>query len=340
MRRWMRLIFNTLRFPYGYLRFRVYAKTDPWAHQALVQLFCDSGGRALDLFSFLIGLTSKKINFIESDGVLGPLNEVELKKYSAILKSQGYLVFPNALKVDMCERLLEYAYRTPALLRKMDYENADGPPRYEIFNQKNLSATRYEYPSDGLLAHEDFQLLMSDLSLLKLAQEYLGSKPIFDVFGMWWHTNFQSGPDSEAAQYYHFDLDRIKWLKIFIYLTDVGENNGPHTFVEGSHRSGSIPHSMLKQGYARINDDQVIAHYGASKQIEFLASRGTIIIEDTRGLHKGKAVSEDRSRLILQLQFSNSLFGAECQKAKIPHQRVSKLQEAIDISRDVYASFL
>lgn len=60
MRRWLRLIFNTLRFPYGYLRFRVYAKTDPWAHQALVQLFCDSGGRALDLFSFLIGLTSKK----------------------------------------------------------------------------------------------------------------------------------------------------------------------------------------------------------------------------------------------------------------------------------------
>ena len=42
--------------------------------------------------------------------------------------------------------------------------------------------------------------------------------------------------DSEAAQMFHFDLDRIKWLKFFIYLTDVKINSGPHVYVSGTHK--------------------------------------------------------------------------------------------------------
>ena len=45
------------------------------------------------------------------------------------------------------------------------------------------------------------------------------------------------GASSEAAQLFHFDMDRIRFLKVFIYLTDVGTENGPHVYVRGSHRS-------------------------------------------------------------------------------------------------------
>ncbi len=146
-------------------------------------------------------------------------------------------------------------------------------------------------------------------SIIAVAQSYLRCKPIFDVMAMWWHTAFSKQPDKDAAQFYHFDMDRIKWLKFFIYLTDVGPANGPHSFVKGSHRTGGIAGQLRAKGYARLTDEEVQACYPPERFVEFCALRGTVLAEDTRGLHKGKHVQVG-DRLMLQLQFSNSLFGS------------------------------
>ena len=233
---------------------------------------------------------------------------------------------------------MDFALKTPARLRRMDHEPEDTPTRLALFDAANPQAVRYDYPTDALLLHPNVQALLADHSLLALAQSYLGSRPRADVLSMWWHTNYQTNPDSEAAQFYHFDMDRIKWFKVFIYLTDVGPHDGPHKFIEGSHRTGNIPQSMLSQGYARLTDEEVLAHYGDAREIEFVAPRGTVIIEDTRGLHKGKAV-ESESRLILQLQFSNSLFGANYAKSKITSANNKYLKEIMEKAPDVYSNF-
>jgi hypothetical protein len=136
---------------------------------------------------------------------------------------------------------------------------------------------------------------------------------------MWWHTAYSKVPDKGAAQYWHFDMDRIKWIKFFIYLTDVGPNNGPHSFMKGSHRTGGIPEKLRMKGYARLSDDEVESCYSNDSVVEFSTPRGTIIAEDTRGLHKGKVVLSG-DRLLLQLQFSNSLFGGY-----YPPSRFSKM---------------
>lgn len=341
MRQLFRIPLNFIKFICGFLGYKINSRTPSWAHKAFVMLFCDTGGRFNDLMSFFIGVSSKEIKFINPNGVLGSLSNEKLAGCISGLKKQGYLVYPNAIPLEMCDRLLKFSRETPALVRRMDFEKNDIPLRYELFNQKKPPiATRYDYPVGTLLENQDIQSLICDTSLLSLAQGYLGSRPVVDVLTMWWHTNFQSRPDSEAAQYYHFDLDRFKWLKVFIYLTDVGVNSGPHSFINGSHKSGGIPKSMLKRGYTRISDEDVLGFYGVERQIEFIAPRGTIIIEDTRGLHKGKAVTDDQSRLVLQLQFSNSLFGAMYQKHKLPNKRIDKLQEMINYYPDIYISYL
>jgi hypothetical protein len=143
---------------------------------------------------------------------------------------------------------------------------------------------------------------------------------------MWWNTDFQKEPDSEAAQFFHFDMDRIKWLKFFFYVTDVDDNCGPHSFVEGSHKDGGIPFSMTSKGYSRLSDEEVINHYGKEKIKVFAAPKGTIIAEDTRGLHKGTNVIEGH-RLIFQIQFSNSLFGGQYPKSKIDISDNSHIQQ-------------
>lgn len=339
LRSLLRAAFNVFRFPWGLLRYRYTGHTDPWAHQALVQLFCITGGRFNDVLSRLLSLRGRPLPIASRVGVLGDLRGDAIEAPLQALRSHGYVTFPRALPRDLCDRLMQFALQTPAVVRRMDHEPEGVAARSMLFDPSQPVAVRYDYSTEALLNNPDVQALLADPTLLALAQRYLGARPRADVLSMWWHTNYHAQPDSMAAQFYHFDLDRIKWFKIFIYLTDVGPDDGPHSFIEGSHRSGAIPARMLRKGYVRLSDEEVLGHYGKERAVEFTAPRGTIIVEDTRGLHKGKAVS-GRSRLVLQLQFSNSLFGATYAKATMRAPANPHLRQLVGSSPDVYANYL
>jgi hypothetical protein len=270
--------------------------------------------------------------------VLGELTPDATSKLVRTLQTEGRIVFERALPPEVCDRLHAFACRTPAKVRPMDGESAPQAPRTAVFDGRRPEAVRYDYDPAVLLDNADVQALMADPTLLEVAQGYLGSEPVADVLSMWWHTNAHDQPDAEAAQYYHFDLDRIAWLKVFVYLTDVGPDNGPHSFVLGSHRPGAIPWSMLRKGYARLEDDEVEAFYGRDNCLQMTAPRGSIIIEDTRGLHKGNTVRGD-PRLILQLQLSSSLFGGAYPPARITEVRSDALREALQQRPAVFRAY-
>ena len=77
-----------------------------------------------------------------------------------------------------------------------------------------------------------------DPVLLALAEQVLGCMPVLDfVHGL----ASRPGSDSvdqrdRAAQHFHSDHDRLRFVKVFVYLDDVDMNNGPHVFCEGTHR--------------------------------------------------------------------------------------------------------
>lgn len=322
----------------GLAWFYLSGKTSRRAHMALIYFFCLSAGRSNDWMSAWISAASRELALKKNVGVLGELSDENLNEIAASLRDKGYVVFENSLPPEMCERLMAFAMSTRANIRKMDHEEQRSELRQEYYVSTHPVAVRYDYPVDQLIGNQDVQDLLADASLLRLAGKYLRARPMADVLSMWWHTNYKAQPDSEAAQFYHFDMDRIKWLKIFIYLTDVGLADGPHSFIEGSHATGGIPRKFLKRGYARLDDADVLAYYGSERQITFKAPKGTIIVEDTRGLHKGNMVSEN-PRLILQLQFSNSLFGANQPKAAFTDIKSPILVDMLQQAPDLYRSF-
>ena len=114
--------------------------------------------------------------------------------------------------------------------------------------------------------------------------------------------------DSEAAQMFHFDLDRIKWLKFFIYLTDVNINSGPHVYVSGTHKPFSKPYKFMLRGYKRILDEEINNSYEQSRINTICGDKGTIIIGDTSCYHKGLPPLNG-NRLIFEFELSNSSFG-------------------------------
>jgi hypothetical protein len=339
LREIVRTIGSLVLLPFGLLSYAWTGRTAPKVYQAFVWTFCVTGGRINVMLSWVLSRIRPALPVHDAVGVLGDLSDGGCARWVDKLERDGYVVFERALPSAACDRLLEFARTTPAKIRRMDGEAALASQRVAVFDGQHPLAVRYDYDTSALLDNEDVQSLLADRSLLRLAQEYLDCEPIADVLSMWWHTNHHTQPDSEAAQFYHFDLDRIKWFKVFIYLTDVGPDNGPHSFVAGSHRTDGIPWHLRRKGYVRLSDDEVLAEYGPERCLALAAPRGSIIVEDTRGLHKGNSVRAD-PRLVLQLQFSNSLFGGRYPPARISHVRSPEFQLRLGEMPRVYRQYV
>lgn len=302
-------------------------RTPNFAYQSMIVLFCLTRGLSNDLMSKVIGIFRRPYTYLNYEGVLGKSTKLNLENIDQRLRKDGYYVFNNGLSEEQCQVLLEFATTQECTYKLINDEIVIGEKR-DIYPRGAPQATRYEFYAQDLLKVKLVQKLIADNSLADVAQRYLGASPLVDIVHMWWATDFSENPDKEAAQFYHFDMDRPKWIKFFFYITDVEPNNGPHVFVKGSHKTNSIPSSILKKGYARLSDAEVIDHYGEDKIIEFISKKGTIIAEDSRGLHKGKHL-QNGDRLVFQIQFSNSTFGSSYQKLRLGQDLTDELKESI-----------
>ncbi|MBN8603066.1 MAG: phytanoyl-CoA dioxygenase family protein [Planctomycetes bacterium] len=164
-------------------------------------------------------------------------------------------------------------------------------------------AATYWYDQKDLMDIEEFVLLAKDCGLLEILTRYLECSPCFDMMTSW--CSFPAnGADSASAQLFHFDLDRIKFLKVFIYLTDVTESNGPHVFVLGSHkRTADVAYHD-----GRYSDEEVKSLLPDCPHVSLCGPAGTVFVEDTLGFHKGKPV-EDGMRCVFEYQYSVCEFG-------------------------------
>lgn len=334
---WIRGLLNLAELIIGLAIYLVFKRTPAFAYQAMVGLFCFTKGYSNDVLSKIISYFKRPYLLYEPNGVLGAMTEVRRSQVSTKLNEEGYYIFEERLPEALCDRMLQFATTQTCNMRPMDGDVL-GKPVLTQYHRDVPQSVRYDFKTQDVIDNYDVQNLLADMSLVAVAQDYLGARPVIDVTSMWWHTAFSDKPDSEAAQYYHFDMDRPKWLKFFIYLTDVESTNGPHTFVAGSHKSGGIPSSLLKKGYARLTDSEIKHHFNEDKIIEFSAPRGTIIAEDTRGLHKGRHV-EKGDRLMLQIQFSNSLFGGYYPKVTIGNVLTEELRIKIKQFPDLYSAY-
>ncbi|MHB8482292.1 MAG: phytanoyl-CoA dioxygenase family protein [Nitrospiria bacterium] len=306
----------------------------------MIVLFCKTRGYSNDFLSWFIANVKKKYHFENTGGLLGEFKENDIKNISSEIKEKGYYVFEQKLSSGLCEKLLHFALTEEFSVRPLDNQErvSASPYLITLYDRSNPKGVRYDFDPQRIINNNDVQELFCDASILSIAQAYLGCKPVLDVTSMWWHTSYLKTPDKEAAQFYHFDMDRIKWIKFFVYLTDVNEKSGPHCFVAKSHRRNGIPPELLKYGYARLTDDEVEKYYPKERFIEFIAPKGTIIAEDTRGLHKGKMV-EAGDRLILQIQFSNSLFGATYKKNVFNDVKNEKLLSFMMKYKRLYSNY-
>ena len=291
-----------VRFYRAYNRYIRTGFLSPDAHSLLRNAYRMSDGR---LTEFLVDRLAAKVPAVPESagaGIAPALDASGRAEALQDLRRDGIHVFKQRLAPEVCRELLSFAENSPCSARGDDFQGWGGTvPR---FDPNQVTAPAYFFSAQQLADNPTIQKLILDPGLLRIAQEYLGLEPMLNIITMWWSVPFKDRADSTAAQLYHYDLDRPRFLKIFFYLVDVGMDNGPHAYVKRTHLRKKRPMRDVR----RFSDEEVASLHPAGDLFDAIGPQGTMVVADTRGLHKGTPLVAG-SRLILQFEYVSDRFG-------------------------------
>ena len=298
--RWWWSVRVFVRFVAGYVRYLWTGSNTPEAYADMRRLFRMTGGRFNDAFSAIMGVAYPPYAIRAGEGVAGVVQSPGIDNAITALKRDGVHVFGRVLDADDCAAMIRWAESTPC----RPIPKPDDSPSYVQYDRERPVAPKYAFDEKDILAQPVAQRLAADASMLALAQRYLGARPVLSSCVAWWSTSLLDRPSSDAAQLFHFDMNHVRFVKFFFYLTDVGEDNGPHAYLRRSHRR---LHRSLRED-RRFIDAEVFACYDEGDLLRITGAAGTMFAADTRGLHKGTRLLRG-DRLVLEFQFATSHFG-------------------------------
>ncbi len=245
------------------------------------------------------------------------------------LAETGVAVFP--LPADALETLRAAAAPSFAELEAKRAKPVDGPRDFE---DSRGSARRAE----AAALFDTIEQLFQSSGLFAAAQAYLGRAPklvdvnpqINDRSDSFWRDIF---PDMKLdvlprTAYFHRDASGGD-LKAIIYMTDVGPTNGPFGYVVGSNRvrmsrlddficeandmngfSGTtpgarksfagLPKKLRQKGSFGndLSDDSPASQAIAAALWSIEGPAGSIVLFDTKGIHRGGMVEDGERRVI------------------------------------------
>jgi hypothetical protein len=313
----MFLIKNLISIPItilGYFYFLITKNTPNFVYQCFIISYCFLNGKIVKILKTIDFFIFRKQRF-NYKGINPKLN---FNLINTQLKEKGYYVFPNKLNNKIIDDLLIFSKKEDCY-----YYDDFGKKRLCKFkkkiNKKNYHSSKYSYFENLLIKFKPIRKILLDNNNLLISYNYFKNKPYFSNINMWWSTarerrlTIKNEKFNRSAQFFHFDLDRPKWLKLFIYLSDVDKYSGPHEYVEGSHKILGKPKKVLAKGYQRIGTGEIAKFYKKKKIKRIVGKKGTMFIADTSCFHRGIPPLK-KNRLILVIEYSNSLFGAKILK--------------------------
>ena len=145
--------------------------------------------------------------------------------------------------------------------------------------------------------------------ILHLVNGYFGMLTKLQHYNVW-HT-FPTQEPARESQLWHRDPEDRYVLKMFVYLTDVDEGAGPLTYAPGTHAQGTVKTAVaanwVREGaieVRRSDDAQMEAVVPRKSWITAIGSKGTIVLADTRGYHKG-GLAREHERILYMCMFAS-----------------------------------
>jgi hypothetical protein len=146
----------------------------------------------------------------------------------------------------------------------------------ERFNPSTLTTFMLEVSSL-------YRAIWLDERILRIISAYMGLVP--KLTEAYVRRNFPA-KHKVMNHFWHRDLNHKHYLlKVFIFLSDCDITNGPHEYITGTHMK--FDHLNGKRYFTDSEVEEVYPE-NSEKRIVSKVKAGTIIIEDTRGLHRAR----------------------------------------------------
>jgi hypothetical protein len=159
---------------------------------------------------------------------------------------------------------------------------------------------------------------LNDPRLIDFIEAYLGCVPTLYAVNAFWSFPAEQ-PQLYYQQHFHRDTDDWRFLALFIYLTDVDDESGPHQVVPGSATlDGTLAlaggsawnpfnaaRKFARQSFTNSMGEEFSAlcdRFVAHKAANVVGPAGSMFLVNTLALHRGLMPTK-KSRLVLWARY-------------------------------------
>jgi hypothetical protein len=150
---------------------------------------------------------------------------------------------------------------------------------------KGVKDFRVDLMSRGVSAAHPLLKVALDVRLLEIVAAYLGMWPSLHSIGAW--LNYPTPTPAASSQLWHHDPEDLRIIKAFIYLQPVNEENGPFTYIPGTHPFGRHVAIGAKYKKSGVSDEQLHEAFPRAAWRVCTGPANTMILADTVGYHRG-----------------------------------------------------
>ncbi len=150
--------------------------------------------------------------------------------------------------------------------------------------------------ADDIENCEEIMALANHPAMFEAAAAYLGTYPKLRSVGVYVS---EENTSQISSQMFHFDTNDLTQVKCFINVNDVGDDNGPFTFI-----SSDTSRAFERRQGGRVDDETVFSRITKDDLVHLTGSSGTGAFVDTsQCLHYGSRCRSGR-RVVLMIQYA------------------------------------
>lgn len=167
------------------------------------------------------------------------------------------------------------------------------------------------YPTATVLGCPHLVDIVTHADIISVIARHLGAIPTIIEYAAWW--SFAGRDAAKDSQLFHFDFPDYRYCLLFLYLTDVDADGGPHIIVEATQEFRHIAEARSRWpgGEAEFDEwyfknirksDADVARYVGGEPATLAGPAGSCFLVNTRGLHKGMRPKRS-DRLVCEVVF-------------------------------------
>ena len=235
-------------------------------------------------------------------------NSLDKKEILNILHKYGMCILPKYISSEICDKTKQKCIERAEIPEDMDFEDGS----YRRFDGPRMTTKGQEkrvYHVDCFI--EEMLKFKKDKLIQSICEEYMSSDS--SPYSVHVQIYDRNNIPNDLTRGPHIDTFETNTFKAFLYLDDVTINDGPTSYILGTHNDIKLREDKKKQGPSPKfldNPDNTSTHptnftleelgeERINNWVKVTGNKGDVILFDTWGVHCGTNIGKNGDRHVV-----------------------------------------